>query len=886
VDAISQFAFIHSKIGASGRREVDPIEPKWHLMNAALAAKEAKADVQRGLSQAEAHSRMLSSGPNLIDTKKPDSFLAEVVEELTEPMIILLLAVGVLYSIWGELIDAVTIFVVIVALISVEAYNDFRAGKAIHSLRQLSEPKVAVRRDGIVQEVPVRDLVPGDIIFLQAGRRVAADVRLVEARSLAVDESLLTGESMPVMKEVEPVLAENTPVQERTNLALAGSLVTKGKGTGIVVRTGSATELGRIASMTKTGKPPRTPLQLAMRDLTKWIVLVAIGFSVLVPLLGYLLNKQPPETAILTGLSLAFATIPEELPIIITMVLALGGYRLSKQRAVVKRLKAVETLGTVTVIATDKTGTLTLNRMKAVEFFPLNKKRELLEKGALATDLTDAMEIVTDPIDRALVESAMEASIDILDLAKEQVLTCSNEFDSQRKVFSVIRTKGEEACLLAKGAPESILARSTSLQTTDGAIALAEEDRGRFVTFSEDMAKRGLRVLAVAIKRLGASDRIEVGLEKDLELVGLIGFEDPPRPRVAEAIETARKAGIRTVMITGDHPATARSIASQVGLDNDRKMIVGKEIEDMDDVQMARAAATTDLFARVTPEHKLRIVRALRSNGERIAVTGDGVNDAPALSAADIGIAMGGRGSDVAREAADMVLIDDNYATITDSIKEGRKLFANLGKGVRYYLACKVALISITLLAVLLGTPFPFSPVQIILLELFMDLGASAAFVAERAEADIMFRPPRDPGRPFLDRGMVGRIFAAAIGLFLAVSLAYFAVWQGSHDQTRAQTMAMVTWLIGHFLLALNLRSDREPVVRMGLTSNRIMLAWGLGALLFAVLATGPQILHEALKTTYLTPEQWGLAILLSIVFTFWIELYKLATYGRRNADN
>jgi Ca2+-transporting ATPase len=864
-----------------------PEARSWHASEVPQLFQELKVDPKKGLSGAEAAERLKRSGPNTVDTKRPPTFLQELAEEATEPMILLLLAIGVIYSITGELIDAVTIFAVIAALIGVEAYNDYRAGKTIRALRTLSEPTAPVLRDGTATEVPATALVPGDIVLLIAGRKVPADIRILESYGITVNESLLTGESTPVDKDANARLAEKTALGDRANMAYMGSIVIRGRGAGLVVATGLNTELGLIASLARGQKPPRTPLQLAMKDLTKWMVWVALAFSILVPLLGFLLNGQDPRTMLLTGLSLAFATIPEELPIIITMVLALGGYRLSRQHAIVKKLQAVETLGAVTVIATDKTGTLTENHMTLARTFPEDMARDMLIIGALCNESieTDG-HIAGDPMEEALLEAARKSNIDLAALRRERSLLKEFTFDNTRKLMSTVHATAAGPWIAVKGAPEQVLARSVSVRTRSGVRLLTDAERDRVSAEAERMAGAGLRVLAFAERSGGTKDMSQEEAEKGLTFVGLAGFEDPPRPAVADAIAAAKRAGIRTVMITGDHPLTARAIAKKVGLDEGQKVLVGKDIDALSKEDLIRAVGSVSIFARTSPENKLRIVEAFRARGDRIAVTGDGINDAPALAAADIGVAMGETGSDVAREQADMILTDDNFTTIERAIKEGRKLFANLSKGVRYYLTCKVALISIMLLAVIMRVDVPFSPIQIILLELFMDLGASAAFAAEVAESDIMDRPPRDPKRKFLDRPMVISIFGSMIGLFLAVSVVYSITLNSYHDLPRAQTAAFVTWLFGHFMLALNMRSDRDPILKVGIGTNRTMLVWGLSAMAFAVAVVALPFLHDAVKTTYLSGNDWLLVIVAALLAGFWIEVSKLITYRPRRMEN
>ncbi len=859
--------------------------PSWHALTRDDARRRLGLEGTSGLSEAEAQRRLASVGPNRLHEEKREPVWATFLEELREPMILLLLFTGVLYVIWGELSDALTIFFVILTLNTVEVFNEHRARKAIQALGKLAEPTATVRRDGHPVEVASEAVVPGDLLLLQAGRRVPADARLLESYGLAVDESSLTGESVPVEKEADLALPADTPLAERRNLVFAGTLVTRGRGTAVVAATGMATELGRVARLTRQVKAPRTPLQVAMRELSRYLVWVALAFSVLVPLLGWLLGGQPLQQMILIGLSLAFATIPEEMPIIITMVLALGAYRLSRQHAIVKRLQAVETLGAVTVIATDKTGTLTENRMSVQRLVPESAAHRLLEIGVLSSDVP-ADAATGDPLELALLRAAREAGIDPDALRRARPLRDEFTFDNSRKRMSVVYQRdgalNGALYVAAKGAPEAILARSTRQWMPDGEQPLGNP--AALLSRAAQMAGEGLRVIALAERTTQARRLTQDEAESDLTFVGLVGLADPPRPEVKPAIAACKQAGIRPIMVTGDHPLTAIAIARQIGLDG--RVVIGSELDAFSDEGLKDIVEQVTIYARTTPEHKLRIVRALTALGERVAVTGDGTNDAPALAAADIGVAMGETGTDVAREAGDMVLADDNFTTIVHAIREGRGLFENLRKGVRYYLTCKVALVSASLLPVLLRVPVPFAPVQIILMELFMDLAAAATFVVEPAESDLMRRPPRDPKAPFMGKPMVISIFVSAVGLFAAVSAAYLVTWYSGAGQTKAQTMAFVTWLLGHVLLALNMRSEREPLLRLGFFSNRLMIVWGAATVAFVLLATVVPGVDRLLKTTALSAQEWTLAIGVALVGTFWMEIRKWLRSPRGEPGN
>ena len=855
--------------GAAG-----PSSP-WHALSPAEAASALRKAPADGLTSGEAQARLAEFGPNRLRKEEHEGFWEEYLEELREPMILLLLVTGILYSILGTLEDAVTIFAIIFTLVALEVVNEQRAGRAIDALRELAEPTAAVIRDGKRHEVSVESVVPGDLLVLEAGRRVPADARLVEADRLATSEASLTGESVPVDKDAGTVLPAGTPLAERRNLIFAGTNVVRGRGTAIVYATGMSTELGRIAALAEEIEEPKTPLQVAMADLTKYLVGVAVGFSILVPVLGWLLAHQDPKTMVLTGLSLAFVTIPEELPILITMVLALGAFRLSRRHAIAKRLRAVETLGGVTVIATDKTGTLTENRMEVSRFFPEQAKPALLEAGVLCNDASLDGEVgLGDPLEVALLRSAAAAGVDPHALRAGHPVREELSFDNARARMSVVVADDGGIRVVVKGAPESVLPACTGRWTAGGSKPLADADRLLILSSAAALAGSGQRVLAFAERRAPSGSLPPSQVESNLTFLGLVGLADPPRPEARASIDACRAAGVRPVMVTGDHPLTAQSIAAQIGLDGGRVM-TGSELDALSDEQLQETARSVSVFARTTPEHKLRIVRALRHRGDRVAVTGDGINDAPALAAADIGVAMGETGTDVAREAADLVLADDNFATIVEAVREGRILFANLRKAVRYYLACKVAVVGISLLPVLLGVPIPFAPIQLIVLELFMDLAASATFVAEPPESDLMRQPPRDPHARFMDRSMVASVFSSAVGLFLAVSIAYLVTYYSGAGLAVAQTVAFVTWLLGHVFLALNLRSEHEPLLRLGPLSNRLMVVWGLAAVLFAIFASVTPGVQSVLRTSSLGATQWALAIGLAALGTFWIEVRK-----------
>ncbi|MDD1719777.1 MAG: HAD-IC family P-type ATPase, partial [Methanoregulaceae archaeon] len=632
-----------------------------------------------GLTSTEAKDRLEKFGPNEIYRRTPISFLGIARHEITEPMILLLLFIGVVYSIWGELFDAATIIVVIGALVLVEVANEYRAKSAISALERISEPKAKVIRDGRITVVDTADVVPGDLLVLTTGTKVPADATIRQSVALQTDESALTGESFPVEK------LDGDQI-------FAGTVIVSGEGDAKVSVTGPGTRLGQLASSARVIRPPRTRLQLEMKALAGKLVYIAVIFSLLITVIG-VLRGNDLRTMVLTGLSLSFATIPEELPIIITMVLGLGAYQLSKKNFLVKRLNAAETMGNTTVIVTDKTGTLTEGRMEIAGFFPANNKEQILECATRAIPLYSA-----SPIDAAVrSEAGAQVSGRILRQA---------DFRAGRKIRSLLREEEGGPVLYATGAPEEIFRISEPVPDEAGEELAKETAAGR-------------RLIAVARRKIDparADDPI-LSLERGLSLAGFISFEDPPRKGVKETVALAAKAGIRTIMVTGDHPATAAAIARTIGvLSPEGKVLSGGDLDPMSAEELRAAVKEVQVFARTTPDHKYRIVQALQQDGETVAVTGDGINDALALKGADVGIAMGIRGTDVAKDAAEVILADDNYITITNGIFEGRKFVDNLRKGIRYYLSIKVALIAIFLLPVLAGIRLPFAPIQIIVL--------------------------------------------------------------------------------------------------------------------------------------------------------------------------
>ena len=803
-----------------------------------------------GLTAAEAAKRLKSYGPNRIFEPRRISFFGIAWRELSEPMIFLLLVVAFLYGIWGDLEDAVTIFVVILLLVLAEVINEFRAKKAIASLEKISAPKTKVIRGGAITEINSEEVVPGDVLVLVGGSRVSADAMVSGGASLQVDESALTGESFPVDKNVGDDI-------------FAGSVVVSGEGRSEVSGTGRNTRMGAIAAELKRITTPKTALQIAMKSLAGRLVYIAVFLSALVAAIG-ILEGRKVETMILTGLSLAFATIPEELPIVITMVLGFGAYALSKHNFFVKRINAAETLGNATVIVTDKTGTITESKMKIVLLYPEGADGG---KGIIQKALNAFPQFSFSSMEQEITGKAA-----ILEIkgAQGEIIRQRN-FGDGRKTRTVIRKIGGGYELFASGAPEEIF----------GMCRIAENV---LIDKLQEQASKGRRIIAVAGKQLTAGEENADfrTLETGLDFGGLICFEDPPRAGVKDTIAVAAAAGIRTIMVTGDHPLTAGFIAKEVGIMAEGGSVFsGERIERLSDEDLRKAVETVSVFARNTPQHKYRIVQALRKNGEVVAVTGDGINDVLALKSADIGIVMGIRGTDVAKEAADIILADDNYVTITRGIFEGRKFFDNLRKGIKYYLSVKVSLVLIFLLSVILGDPLPMVPIQIILLELFMDLAASTSFVAEPEEKNIYSRPPRKPSENIINGKVITEIFINGGVLFAMTSLIYFFSAYRGFDIGLSRTLVFSALISGYIALIYVSRSDNESLLSSGIFSNRIIDMWSVLAIVFLIVVIYVPFLREMFHFSPVSPVQLLLTAFIAAVIIGLLEVRKISRLRR-----
>lgn len=872
---------------------------KWHSLQPQEVVQQLGTDPEHGLGDDDAKRRLEKFGSNQLKEKE-ESLVETLLEPFTEPTMILLIVTGIVYSFFGEPRDAVAIFTIIAIIGFVEVYQERRAEKSIHALKKLTTPLAKLIRDSRERKVLSTEIVPGDLIILEAGDKVPADARLIEAINLRVEESLLTGESSSVEKDAATALEDRAIASERRNMVFAGTTVVHGKAKAIIVATGMRTEMGKIAGLMQEVKEKPTPLQEKMKQLTGWFVLVSLSLCAIV-VIGGLVQGDGFIQTVLFGLSLAVATIPEDLPIILTVILVMGVRRIAKRHALIKKMYSVETLGSATVICADKTGTLTQNRMTVVSVYTDNKTMKLSEIkdvkmlsqtidaafkiGVLCNDAriersnTGSMEFVGDPTEKALIVAAYEAGMDINEIRADNRQVAEYSFDNKRKLMSTVYMDvNKKQWVFTKGAPEELLSRSSHILHDGEVKKLSEEDKEKVLDANVDMAKDGLRVIGVGFKALEAEETSSESedVEHNLVFVALIGMVDPPREDAKMAISECQSAGIKIVMITGDQKFTALAIANELGLDHDRRVLTGQELDEMGEEELEKVVRDVDVYARVSPEHKLMIVRALKKSGEVVAMTGDGINDAPALKEADIGIAMGETGTDVAREASAMVLADDDFATITEAIKEGRAIFDNLKKAIAYYTSSKVAVLAIGLTTVLLGLPLPLLPIQIILMEALTDLIASMSFEAEIPEADLMKRPPQKRGGFVFSRKQQLRIFVQGFIIVASVLFVYTFILNQGLPLEEARSAAFATTLFSIVFLAFNSRSETRPLFRLGLLSNKNIVAFGLLALIAAVLAVQLPPLQPFFKTATLTPLNWTLILAMSFLSSIWIEIGKI----------
>ncbi|WFO75309.1 cation-translocating P-type ATPase [Desulfurococcaceae archaeon MEX13E-LK6-19] len=820
---------------------------KWHSLPVKKVLEKLGVDPEKGLDEKEVEKRLKQYGFNTIEAKGGRSLFKIIVAQIANLFMILLFVAAIIALFVGEKTDAASILAIMAIMIIAGVVQEYRAEKALEKLKELAVPKAKVLRNGKIIEIDSRYVVPGDILVLSEGDRIPADARLIEAHDLYVDESMLTGESQPVHKNAEAILDPDTPVSDQVNMVFSGTYVVRGSGKAVVVATGMNTELGKIARMIAEAGEERTRLHVEMDKLAKQLGAVIIGIAVVVLVTAIILGVTDPIEALLTSIALAVAAVPEGLPAVLTMILALGVMRMAKRNALVRRLGAVETLGRVTVIATDKTGTLTRNEMTVVKIwvpslgyidvtgsgylkdgvllkdgkklkYGVNKDLDYLILDAILCNNSNVdydsnpPKPIGDPLEAALIVLAYKAQIDPNEFKARIKRVKEIPFTSERKMMSVVVSLDNRNIVFSKGAPEVILAKSNYIVRNGVVLKLSDEEKKQLLAIAEEMAAKGLRVLAYAFKEVKLQD---TELEEDLVFIGYTGLIDPPRPEVPEAVKKAIEAGIKVIMVTGDHLLTARAVAEMIGLPLEGKlMLTGKDLDRMSDDELEKIIDRVAVFARVTPEHKLRIVKALKKKGEVVAMTGDGVNDAPALKLADVGVAMGLRGTDVAREAADLILEDDNFATIVAAIEEGRTSYNNIRKATLYLLSANMAEVMIVLGSIVLLKELLLTPAMILWINLVTDSLPAITLGIEPPEPDVMKKPPTSL-KPLL--GKTGLIYLFYIGAMLSLLTGASAQLFKLHGPT----LAFLTLSIGELAHSFNIRSPDKSLFEIGLLRNK-----------------------------------------------------------------
>lgn len=868
--------------GSVGGHAHEVTREVWHAIEADEVLRRLESSAE-GLSSVDAQRRRARYGPNTLPEARHRSLLNMFLAQFADFMILVLLLAAVVSGFVGELQDTLAILVIVLLNAIIGFVQEYRAERAMAALREMSVPQARVLRDGQPVNLAASELVPGDLVVLEAGGIVPADVRLLVVEEMQTDESTLTGESQPVAKQPDCLHATELPIGDRSNLAFKSSLITRGRATGVVVACGLESEIGRIAELLETETGVKTPLQVRLVRFGRYLALAVLAICAVVFGAG-LLQGQPVLLMFLTAVSLAVAAIPEALPAVVTISLALGARNLIRDKALVRNLPAVETLGSVTYICADKTGTLTQNRM-SVEWLYASGERhpelstapaELGRAMSLNNDVTRTDDTLAgDPTEIALFEASRQAGFDKDALEQAQPRLGVLAFDSERKQMTTLHSTSSGVVAYTKGAPECVLVQCNRSLGMNGEVAF---DAEAVLGEAEKLANQGYRVLALAKRDLAelSEPLLAESIERHLTFLGLIALIDPPREEVPRAVADCKAAGIIPVMITGDHPGTAMAIALRLGITSDAKNIIsGDELARLSDAQFARRVSAIRVYARVSPAQKLRIVRALQANGEFVAMTGDGVNDAPALKRAGIGIAMGKKGTDVAREAADMVLLDDDFTTIVRAIRAGRRIFDNIRKFIKDTMSSNSGEIWTLFLAPLMGLPIPLLPIHILWINLVTDGLPGLAFAAEPAEPGIMQRPPRSPQENILAHGMWQHILW--VGLFVGgVSIASQA-WALGRELEYWQTVVFTVLTVSQLFHSMAVRSERSSLLQIGLFSNLPMLGAVMLTLCLHMAVVYTPVLNSIFHTQPLPLADLLVCLGLSSLVLFAVEIEKWA---------
>ncbi len=878
--------------------------------------KYSKTDLKIGLSSAEVKKRLDEVGLNQLKEKKGRTPWDMFLGQFKNVLVLILLIAALVSFILGEVSDAIVIAIILILNASLGVTQEYKAEKSLAALKKLTAPSALVLRDGKQTKIDAAQLVPGDIVLIESGDHIPADLRLSTVNNIKIQESILTGESVPVEKTDEIIDKDDISTGDQDNMAFMGTAVTSGRGRGIVVATGMKTEMGQIAGMLEEQIQEDTPLQKKLNQVGKKLgltILIVVGLVIIV---GTLRGIKFFEMFFI-GISLAVAAVPEGLPAVVTVVLALGVQRMIKKHVIVRRLPAVETLGATTVICSDKTGTLTQNQMtvrklvlpdKNIEvegegYLPLGKfyqsKQEiqvqtdsdldLLLKGAVLCNNAELQknnesnqwEIIGDPTEGALIVMATKAGYDKKKVEEDYPRIKEFPFDSDRKQMSTIhQTPDGSQIIFVKGAPDQVISFCTYYQKNGKKEEMAESIKNEVFSQNRELAEEALRVLAVAYRWVDKEDQDEIkeikNAEKELTFLGLMAMIDPPRKEAMESVKICIKAGILPIMITGDYSITAKAIASELGIyHSGDRIITGEELEKMSQSELEEAVGNTTIFARVSPRHKRRIVSALQKNNHVVAMTGDGVNDAPALKESDIGVAMGISGTDVTKEAGDMILTDDNFASIVAAVEEGRKIYQNIKKFIQYLISCNLGEIVAIAGAIFIGLPCPLIPIQILWVNLATDGLPALALGLDPAEKDIMQMPPRDPNEGIFSGKMGFNIFSQGIFIGL-LTLSAFYIGISFYSLEVARTMAFATLSFSQLAQALNSRSQKFSIFKIGLFSNLyLIMAISISGLLQFLVMVIPS-LQVIFKTVPLTLNQWWIIIILSLSPIVYVELLKL----------
>ena len=878
--------------------------------------KYSETDLKIGLSAPEVKKRLDKVGLNRLEEKKGRTPWDMFVGQFKNVLVLILLIAALVSFILGEVSDAIVIAIILILNATLGVVQEYKAEKSLAALKKMVAPAALVIRDGRHTRIEAAQLVPGDVVLLESGDRIPADLRLYRVTNLKIQEAVLTGESVPVEKKSELIDKEDVSLGDRNNLAFMGTAVISGRGRGIVVATGMETEMGQIAGMLEEQKQEDTPLQKQLNQVGKKLGLIILIVVGLVVLLGYL-RGIPFFEMFLTGISLAVAAVPEGLPAVVTVVLALGVQKMTKKHVIVRRLPAVETLGATTVICSDKTGTLTQNQMtvrklvlpgKNIEvegegYQPIGKFYQtgqeiqpqidpdlsLLLKGAVLCNNAELQknndneqwEIIGDPTEGALVVTAAKAGYDKEKLEEDYPRVNEFPFDSDRKQMSTIhQTNGGNHIIFVKGAPDQVISYCKYYQKNGIIEEMGESIRNKVLSQNRELAQEALRVLAIAYRFVDKENLDEIkeikDAEKELIFIGLMAMIDPPRKEAIESVKTCLRAGIHPIMITGDYSLTAKAIATEIGIyHSGDRIIAGDDLEKMSQSELEEAVENTTIFARVSPRHKRRIVRALQKRNQVVAMTGDGVNDAPALKESDIGVAMGIAGTDVTKEAAEMILTDDNFASIVGAVEEGRKIYENIKKFIHYLISCNLGEIIAIAGAILIGLPSPLIPIQILWVNLVTDGLPALALGLDPTEEDIMRRSPRDPNAGIFSGKMGFNIFSQGIFIGL-ITLVAFYLGVSFYSLEIARTMAFATLAFSQLSQSLNSRSEKYSIFKIGLFSNphltlAILISGCLQLLVILIVS-----LQVIFKTVFLTLDQWWVVIILSLSPILYVELLKL----------